>query len=89
MQPEELCHVVEELAGTPVEALHYCLGDGRTMLHDSATTELWGDNVEARRTSSFTAPTATARSSSSAATTRCAWCASAARSSASRWCRRC
>ena len=47
MQPEELCHVVEELAGTPVEALHYCLGDGRTMLHDSATTELWGDNVEA------------------------------------------
>jgi hypothetical protein len=47
MQPEEMAHVVDEVAGTPVQALHFCLGDGRTVLHDSETTELWGDNVEA------------------------------------------
>ena len=47
MQPEEMAHVVDELAGTPVQALHFCLGDGRTVLHDSTTTELWGDNVDA------------------------------------------
>eukprot|EP01052_Picozoa_sp_SAG31_P019641 SAG31_NODE_1442_length_8325_cov_5.564916_7_plen_221_part_00 len=47
MQPEEIAHVVDELAGTPVQALHICLGDGRTVLHDSAVAELWGANVDA------------------------------------------
>ncbi len=45
MQREELESVVDELAGTPVEALMFCLGDGRTMMHDTSAGELWGDNV--------------------------------------------
>lgn len=45
MQPEEMCACVDELAGSPVEALHFCLGDGRTVMHESVSTELWGDNV--------------------------------------------
>ena len=37
---------VDELVGTPVEALMFCLGDGRTVLHDTQVGELWGHNVE-------------------------------------------
>ena len=37
---------VDELVGTPVEALMFCLGDGRTVLHDTKVGELWGHNVE-------------------------------------------
>ena len=37
---------VDELAGTPVEALMFCLGDGRTVLHDTEVGELWGHNVQ-------------------------------------------
>jgi hypothetical protein len=40
MQPEELASVVDELTGTPVDALHYCLGDGRTFLHDTKVRQL-------------------------------------------------
>ena len=36
---------IDELAGTPVEAIMFCLGDGRTMLHDTKVGELWGHNV--------------------------------------------
>jgi len=32
--------------GTPVEALMFCLGDGRTVLHDTKVGELWGHNVK-------------------------------------------
>jgi hypothetical protein len=37
---------VDELLGTPVDALMFCLGDGRTMLHDTKVGELWGHNVD-------------------------------------------
>ncbi len=46
MQKEECEAAVDELAGTPVEALMFCLGDGRTMLHDTEVGELWGHNVQ-------------------------------------------
>lgn len=46
MQKEELESVVDDLAGTPVEALMFCLGDGRTMLHDTKAGELWGHYVD-------------------------------------------
>ena len=34
MRKEEFEAGVDELAGTPVEAIMFCLGDGRTVLHD-------------------------------------------------------
>ena len=37
---------VDELLGTPVDALMFCLGDGRTMLHDTQVGELWGHNID-------------------------------------------
>ena len=46
MQKEEYEAAVDELVGTPVEALMFCLGDGRTVLHDTKVGELWGHNVE-------------------------------------------
>ena len=46
MQKEEMEAIVDELVGTPVEALMFCLGDGRTMLHDTKVGELWGHSVE-------------------------------------------
>ena len=42
MQKEEYEQAVDELVGTPVDALMFCLGDGRTVLHDSKVGELWG-----------------------------------------------
>ena len=45
MQKEEYEAAVDELVGTPVEALMFCLGDGRTVLHDTKIGELWGNNV--------------------------------------------
>ena len=46
MQPEEYEQGVDELLGTPVEAIMFCLGDGRTVLHDTEVGELWGHNVK-------------------------------------------
>ena len=46
MQKEEYEAAVDELAGTTVDALMFCLGDGRTVLHDTKVGELWGHNVE-------------------------------------------
>lgn len=46
MQKEEYEQAVDELVGTPVEALMFGLGDGRTFLHDTKVGELWGHNVE-------------------------------------------
>jgi len=37
---------VDELVGTPVEALMFCIGDGRTVLYDTKVGELWGHNRE-------------------------------------------
>ena len=45
IRTDELEIAVDELAGTPVDALMFCLGDGRTVLHDSGVGELWGHNV--------------------------------------------
>ena len=42
MQKEEYESAVDELAGTPIEAIMFCLGDGRTVLHDTKVGELWG-----------------------------------------------
>jgi hypothetical protein len=43
---EELEAAVDELAGTPVEALMLMLGDIRSLLYDTRAGELWGQNVE-------------------------------------------
>jgi hypothetical protein len=42
MQKEEYEQAVDELVGTPIEAIMFCLGDGRTVLHDTEVGELWG-----------------------------------------------
>ena len=46
IQKEEYEQGVDELLGTPVEAIMFCLGDGRTVLHDTEVGELWGHNVK-------------------------------------------
>ena len=46
MYKEEFESTVDELVGTPIEALMFCLGDGRTMQHDTKVGEIWGRNVE-------------------------------------------
>lgn len=46
MQKEEYEQAVDELIGTPVEAIMFCLGDGRTVLHDTEVGELWGSPNE-------------------------------------------
>lgn len=46
MQKEEFEAGVDELVGTPIEAIAFCLGDGRTVLHDTKIGELWGHNVQ-------------------------------------------
>ena len=46
MQKEEYEQGVDELLGTPVEAIMFCLGDGRTVLHDTEVGELWGHNMK-------------------------------------------
>ena len=46
MQKEEYEAAVDELVGTPVDTLMFCLGDGRTVLHDTKVGELWGHNVD-------------------------------------------
>lgn len=45
MQKEEFQSAVDELLGTPVEALMFTMGDGRTVLHDTRVGELWGDHL--------------------------------------------
>jgi len=46
IEKEEYEAGVNELVGTPVEALMFCMGDGRTVLHETDVGELWGHNVE-------------------------------------------
>ena len=45
IQKEEYEAGVDELLGTPVQAINFCLGDGRTVLHDTQVGELWGHNM--------------------------------------------
>ena len=42
MQKEEYQEAVDQLVGTPVEAINFTTGDGRTMLHETEAGELWG-----------------------------------------------
>ncbi len=42
MHEEEYIALSDELAGTTVEAIAFCLGEGRTMLHDTRAGELMG-----------------------------------------------
>ena len=46
MHKEEYEAAVDELVGTPIEALMFCMGDGRTVLHDTKVGELWGHNMD-------------------------------------------
>ncbi len=46
MQKEEYEAAVDELVGTPIEAIMFGLGDGRTLLHDTKVGELWGHWVK-------------------------------------------
>ena len=45
MRKEQFESAVDELLGTPVEALMFTMGDGRTVLHDTRVGELWGDHL--------------------------------------------
>ena len=46
MQKEEYQSAIDELAGTPVEALMLSLGEGRTMLHNTKVGELLGHSIK-------------------------------------------
>ena len=46
MEKEQFEAAVDEVLGTPVEALVFGLGDGRTVLHGTKVGELWGDPVK-------------------------------------------
>ena len=46
MHKEEYEQAVDELVGTPVEAIMFGLGDGRTLLHDTKVGEQWGHWVK-------------------------------------------
>ncbi len=46
MQKAEYEAAVDELLGTPVQAIMFCLGDGRTVLHDTKVGEVWGHNLK-------------------------------------------
>ena len=46
MQKEEYAAAIDELSGTTIDAVMFCLGEGRTMLHDTQVGELWGHNVD-------------------------------------------
>ena len=46
MEKEEFEAAVDELIGTPVDALVFGLGDGRTVLHGTKVGELWGSPVK-------------------------------------------
>ena len=46
MLKDEYEAAIDELCGTPVDAIMFCMGDGRTVLHDTKVGELWGDPVD-------------------------------------------
>ena len=46
MQKKEYQACIDELVGTPIEAIMFCLGEGRTVLHDTKVGELLGHNVD-------------------------------------------
>ena len=46
MSKDEMIAMIDELVSTSVDAVVYCLGEGRTMLHDTQVGELLGHNVD-------------------------------------------
>ena len=46
MRKSEYESGIDELLGTPIDAVMFCLGDGRTVLHDTKVGELWGHNMD-------------------------------------------
>ncbi len=46
MEKEEFEAAVDEIVGTPVDALMFGLADGRTMFHDTKVSEVLGDPVK-------------------------------------------
>ena len=46
MLKEELEAAVDELLGTPVEALSLTLGDAQSLLYHSRAGQLWGQNIK-------------------------------------------
>ena len=46
IQKEEVESAVDELVETSVDALMFCLGDGRTIFHNSKVGEIFGHNVQ-------------------------------------------
>lgn len=46
MQKQELEAAVDELLGTPVEALSLTLGDAQSLLYDSQVGQLWGRGIK-------------------------------------------
>ena len=46
IQKEEYQSAVDELAGTPVEALTFSLGDTRSLLHNTKVGGRWGDGID-------------------------------------------
>lgn len=45
MSKKQYVACIDELVGTPVDSVAFCLGEGRTMLHDTKVGELLGHNV--------------------------------------------
>ena len=41
MEKEECEAAIDELAGTPIEAVMFCLGEGRVFMHDTKVAEFW------------------------------------------------
>ena len=73
MQKEQYQACIDELVGTPVEAIMFCLGEGRTVLHDTKVGELSG--AQRRQVGPPrlpTAPTKTPRDLSRRGMIRCA-----------------
>jgi hypothetical protein len=49
MQKEEYESAVGELAGTPIEAIVFGIGDGRTMLHNTKVGARWSKRCQGPR----------------------------------------
>ena len=46
MKKEEFEAAVDELVATPIDALMFGLGDGRTVFHNTKVGEVWGDPIK-------------------------------------------
>ncbi len=46
MSKEEAQSAIDEVSGTAIEAVSFCLGEGRVFLHDTKVGEVWGHNIK-------------------------------------------